>query len=171
VVVHLAALDPVVPGGGNRVYLTPAMIAMAALTTLRHTVQIEIKRNAGVGAKLRHQVLPLATVGPNSAPGINLVHNKVRHFMGHCVAQVFLKIFAEYPGVVANKLLPADDLEHPCCTTFQVKEHGHPVKASIKDKLCLAHVPFGHLSYLALFYIPDGLDQAARFLNQVSVNH
>jgi len=162
-IVHLAALDPVVPGGGNLVHLTPAMVAMAPLSALRHTVQIKIKRNARVGAKLRHQVLPLMPVGLYPPPGVHLVDDKVRHFVGHCVAQVFLEIFSEYPGVVADKPLPSYDLEHPCCTAFQVKEHWHPVEVTIEDNLRLTQIRFGHLRYLAPLYIPDGMDHAERF--------
>ena len=75
---------------------------MGALAALGHPIKIEIEGNTGVSIELRHQAFPGSSVWFCRASGVKFMHNIVRDFMRHRIAQIFLEILGKYPWVVTD---------------------------------------------------------------------
>ncbi len=128
---------------------------MRSLLALRNSLQIQVERNALVGTELIHYRAPLTPMGLYAPRAVQLVHDKVRNFMRHRVTQVFLEVFGEYPGVVANPAAPAHELEHSRGSPWKVEQDRHRAKTPAEYILRLLHICFcrsDNLTLLKLSY-------------------
>ena len=56
---------------------------MTPLSSLRYTIEVQIKGYPSIGAKLCHYVLPLQSMRLHPAQAVNLVDNKMCNLMGY----------------------------------------------------------------------------------------
>ena len=140
-------------------YATTASIGVGALLALGNPLEVEVESNPLIGTKYLHHLLPLGAMGFNATGAVEFVYDKVGDFVRYGIVEVFLEVFGENPGIVANPAAATHQFEHAGSAPRKVKQDRHLPKAAAEDIPRLLHISLAGSNHFFLFKHPDGLYQ------------
>ncbi len=128
---------------------TAAGIGKTLVLPGRNAFQAITARRLGAAAQVSHNLLPLLSMGLDSAQAIEAVDNIVRHLMNDCVANIVLIVLGEQPGVVAYARTLATHLIHAGALTSQIKIHLQRAEVSAIERRGPGYTVLSRCDYLA----------------------
>lgn len=98
-----------------------ALVIEGPIIASWNSLQVILPRGARFNSEGAHHAAPFFSMWFDAVKSIQAIDDIMRHLMRDCIAQAFLVMFGEHPGVVANTLRTTVNLVHTGASSAQIE--------------------------------------------------